>query len=75
MDYRLFKILTWVPREARGGLEAIAGKREQPYYHFINTVLGYFLFLLTRVLFSLPGYDRNHLFQHIDIVGLSQAEL
>ena len=50
------KILTWVPREARGGLKAIAGKRQQPYYHFIHTVFCSFLFLSARVLFSLPGY-------------------
>ena len=46
--------------EARGGLRAIAGKRQQPYYHFIQTVFCYFLFLSARVLFSLPGYARNH---------------
>ena len=51
-----------MPREARGGLKAIAGKRQQPYYHFIHTVLFfcYFLFLSARVLFSLLGYARNH---------------
>ena len=54
------KILTWVPREARGGLKAIAGERQQPYYHFIYTVFCYFLFLSARVLSSLSGYARNH---------------
>ena len=52
------KILTWVPREAKGGLKA--DKRQQPYNHFIHTVCCYFLFLSARVLFSLPGYARNH---------------
>ena len=41
------KILTWVPREARGDLKAITDKRQQPYYHFIHT-----LFLLLYVSFS-----------------------
>ena len=54
------EILTWVPREARGGLKVIAGKRQQHYYHFVHTVCCYFLFLSTRVLFSMPGYARNH---------------
>ena len=54
------KILTWVPREARGGLKAVAGKRQQPYCHFIQTIFCYFLFLSARVLFSLPGCARNH---------------
>ena len=68
------KILTWVPREARGGLKAIEVKKQQPYYHFIHTGVCYFLFLSARVLFSLLGYARNHL-STFDIVGLSQAEL
>ena len=54
------KILTWVPREARGDLKAITGKRQQPYHHFIHTVFCYFLFLSARVLFSLSGYAQNH---------------
>ena len=54
------KILTWVPGEARGGLKAKAGKRQQSYYHFIHTALCYFLCLSARVLFSLPGYALNH---------------
>ena len=33
LSFVLKKILTWVPREARGGLKAISGKRQQPYYH------------------------------------------
>ena len=68
------KILTWVPRDARGGLKAIAGKRQQPYYHFIQTD-----FLLLSVSFPQPECCFPRLsskpFQHIDIVGLSQAEL
>ena len=68
------KMLTWVTREARGGLKAAADERQQPYYYFSHAVFCYFLFLSGRVLFSLPDYSSKP-FQHIDIVGLSQAEL
>ena len=54
------KILTWVPREAGGGLKAIADNRQQPCDHFIHTGFCYFLFLSARVLFSLAGYARNY---------------
>ena len=68
------KILTWVPRKARGGLKTVAGKRQQPYCHFIHTV-----FLLLSVSFSqsvvFPARLCSKPFQHIDIVGLGQAEL
>ena len=57
------KILTWVPREARGGLKPIAGKRQ----------------LLLSVSFSqsvvFPARVCSEPFQHVNIVGLSQAEL
>ena len=39
------KILTWVPREARGGLKAIAVKRQQPYK---------FIFMLPYIIMDLP---------------------
>ena len=59
----LKKILTWMLREARGGLKATVGNRAKPDYHFIRIVFCYFLFHSAR-------------FQHIsDIVGLSQAEV
>ena len=45
------KILTWVPREAVGGLKVRTGKRLQPYYHFIYKLFCYFLFLSAKVLF------------------------
>ena len=61
------KILTWMPREARGDLKAIAAKRH-PHS-----------FLLLSVFFSqsvvFPARLCSKPFQHIDIVGLSQAEL
>ena len=68
------KMLTWVPGEARGGLKSIAGKRQHPYNHFIHTT-----FLLLSVYFCqtvvFPARLCSTPFQHIDIVGLSQAEL
>ena len=69
------KILTWVPREARGGLKATAGKR-------LTTLLSLYplSFLLLSVSFSqrvvFPGVLYSKPFQHIlDTVGLNQAEL
>ena len=58
-------MLTWVPREARGGLKAIAAKR-------LPTLLSLYphSFSLLSVSFS-----QSVSFQHMDIVGLSQAEL
>ena len=50
LSYVPKKILTWMLREARGGLKATVGNREQPDYHFIHIVLSSFLFLSTRVL-------------------------
>ena len=60
LSFVLKKILTWVPKEATGDVKAITGKRLQVYYHFFHTLFCYFLFLSARVLFSLPGYPRNH---------------
>ena len=68
------KIHTWVPREARGGLKAIAGKR-------LTTLLSLcpHSFLLLSVSFSqsvvFPARLCSKPFQHMDIVGLRQAEL
>ena len=69
------KIFTWVPREARGGLKATAGKR-------ITTLLPFYghSFLLLSVSFSqslvFSGSLCSKPFQHIlDTVGQSQAEL
>ena len=58
MDYHMFrrKILTWMLREATGGLKATTGNRVKPDYHFISVVFCYFLFLSIRLLCSLAGY-------------------
>ena len=67
------KILTWVRREARGGLKAIADKR-------LTTLLSLYplSFLLLSVSFSqsvvFPARLCSKPFQHIDTVGVSQAE-
>ena len=69
------KILTWMLREAGGGLKATVGNRVKPDYHFIRIV-----FLLFSVSFSqilvFPGRLCSKACQHIlDSVGLSQAEV
>ena len=67
------KILTWVPREATGGLTAIADKR-------ITTLLPLYphsFWLLSVSLYQsvvFPARPCTKPFQHIEIVGLSQAE-
>ena len=67
MNYLLYvpkKILTWMLREARGGLKATVDNRVQPDYHFIHVVFCSFLFLSTRVLVSLAGYAQKHASTH-----------
>ena len=60
MDYHVpKKILTWMPREARGGLKATVGNRVKPGYHFIRIVFCSFLFLSARFLCSLAGYAQK----------------
>ena len=54
------RILTWMLREARGGLEATVGSRVKPDYRFIHIVFCYFLFLSARLLCSLAGYAQKH---------------
>ena len=55
MDYYVpKKILTWMHREARGGLKATVGNRVESDYHFIRIV--FCLFLSARFLCSLAGY-------------------
>ena len=75
LSYVPKRILTWMLREARGGLKAIVGNRVKPDYHFISTV-----FLLFSVSFSqipvFPCRLCSKACQHIlDIVGQSQAEV
>ena len=52
------KMLSWVPRKARGVLKVTTNKTVTALslYH---TVFCYFLFLSARVLFSMAGYARN----------------
>ena len=67
--------LTWMLREARGGLKATVGNRVKPDYHFIHIVFCYFLFLSARFP-VFPCRLCSKACQHIsDIVGLSQAEV
>ena len=44
LSYVLKKILTWMLREARGGLKATVGNRVKPDYHFIGIVFVLFCF-------------------------------
>ena len=52
--------LTWILREARGGLKATVSNRVKPDYHFIGIVFCSFLFLSARFLCSLAGYAQKH---------------
>ena len=75
LSYVPKRILTWMLREAWGGLKATVGNRVKPDYHFIRIV-----FLLFSVSFSqIPVLSCrlcSKACQHIsDIVGLSQAEV
>ena len=56
LSYVLKKILTWMLREASGGLKATVDNRVKPDYHFIRKVFCYFLFLSARFLCSLASY-------------------
>ena len=44
LSYVSKKILTWMLREARGGLKATIGNRVKPDYHFIRIVFFIFCF-------------------------------
>ena len=57
MDYQ---ILTWMLREARGGLKAIVSNRVKPDYRFTCIVFCSFLFLSAKFLCSLVGYAQKH---------------
>ena len=59
LSYVPTKILTWMLREALGGLTATVGIRVTTY-HFIHIGFCSFLFLSARVLFSLAGYPQKH---------------
>ena len=68
------KILTWMLREARGGLKATVGNRVKPDYHFISIFLFFFVSFSQILVF--PGRLCAKTCQHIlDIVDLSQAEV
>ena len=73
LSYVPKKILTWMLREARGGLKATVDNRVKLDYHFIH-----FLFFSVSFsqIFVFPGRLCSKACQHIlDIVGLSQAEV
>ena len=60
LSYVPKKILTWMLREAKGGLKATVGNRVKPDYHFIDIGFCYFPFLSAKFLCSLAGYAQKH---------------
>ena len=64
LSYVPKKVLTWMLREARGGLKATVGNRVKSDYHFIRIVFCFFLFLSARFLCSLAGYGQKHVSTH-----------
>ena len=75
LSYVLKKILTWMLREARGGLKATVGNRVKLDYHFIRSFLFFSGFFFSQIL-VFPGRLCSKACQHIlNIVGLSQAEV
>ena len=73
------KILTWMLREARGGLKAPVGNRVKPDYHFTRIVFCFFsvsfLFLSARFLCCLAGYAQKHVSTYWTLRGRSQDEV
>ena len=60
LSYVPKKMLTWMLKEATGGLKSTVGNRVKPDYHFICIVFCSFLFLSARFLYSLAGYAQKH---------------
>ena len=69
------KILTWMLREARGGMKVTVGNRVKPDYHFIRIGFRSFLFLSARFFCSLADYAQKACQHILCIVGLSQPEV
>ena len=75
LSYVPKEILTWMLREARGGLKTAVGNRAQADYHFIHMVILFFFVSFGQSLLF-PSRLCSKACQHIfDIVGLSQAEV
>ena len=76
LSYVPKKILTWMLREAWGGLKAAVGNRVKPDYNFIRIYSLLFFSVSFSQILVLPGRLCSKACQHIlDIVGLSQAEV
>ena len=70
LSYVPKKILTWMLREAWGGLKATVGNRVKPDYHFTCIVFLFFSVSFSQIL-VFPGRLCSKAYQHIlDIVGL-----
>ena len=75
LSYVPKKILTWMLREASGGLKAAVGNRVKLDYHFIRIGFCQFSVSFSQIL-VFPGRLCSKACQHIlNIVGLSQAEV
>ena len=75
LSYVPKKIITWMLREARGGLKTTVGNRVKPDDHFIRIVSLFFFVSFSQTL-VFPGRLCSKTCQHLlDIVGLSQAEV
>ena len=69
------KILTWIIRKPGGGLKLTVDNRVTTRLTLYQIIFCSFLFLLSRVLFSLAGYAQKACQHILDMVGLSQAEV
>ena len=75
LSYVPKKILTWMLREAGGGLKETVGNRVKPDYHFIHIAFLFFSVSFRQIL-VFPGRLCSEACQHIlDVVGLRQAEV
>ena len=69
LSYVPKKILTWMLREAGGGLKATVGNRVKPDYHFIRIVFCFSFASFSQIL-VFPGRLCSKACQHIlDVVG------
>ena len=59
LSYGPKDILTWMLREAKGGLKATVGNRITTRLSLYHIVFCCFLFLSAKVLFSLAGYAQK----------------
>ena len=69
------KMLTWMLREARGGLKATVGNRVKPDYHFIRIAFCFLSVSFSQILVFPDRLCSKACQQILDILGVSQAEV